>query len=580
MVKRVEFEEFEQRVRKKYSSNFSFKKSDYTTISNPITAKCKRHQVLIPLRAASHLTFHNPCKQCIRDEKFENYKPKVYKSLRENYPQFKLLDEIKDFNCTVRLLCPKHGVFKKETDRIIFKEIACKKCRWEEVGKKNSGSQRVSFVDFETRFVERYGNRLTLVSTEEKYQNFNSVLIAKCSDTSHPLVKKIARNFLKSNGCTSCKESAGERLTRLALEELKIDYVQEKRFATCRDQRELPFDFWLPKFTSLIEFQGMQHEISSERFGGIKTLQSTQRRDKIKKDWANQNNLNLIYLNDYNQIEKQILKKLKSKKTYDVQKVLKQLELKEKKCIQERWNGFLKRLNRKNKGRFDFSKSSWTIGQRKIEYICKIHGERSGYLYKLLKGEGCSFCAGNETNLEEIIARSRKRFGDQFDFSESVFLGTTVEMKIRCATHGIIKLTPERHFWLSKGCKDCSEKADDYSPKNFLRKAKDKFGKRFDYSDLGYIDANTKVKIRCIKHDHIFNILPGGHLRRITGGCKFCVLERIKETRGKIVEVEGIEYPTIKDAAEYYGLKSTTVRARLHLGWDIETAFTTPKKGE
>ena len=184
-------------------------------------------------------------------------------------------------------------------------------------------------------------------------------------------------------------------MTRFALEELKIDYVQEKRFASCRDKHELPFDFWLPKFTSLIEFQGMQHEISSERFGGIKTLQSTQRRDKIKKDWANQNNLNLIYLNDYNQIEKQILKKLESIKTYDVQKVLKQLELKEKKCIQERWNGFLKRLNRANKGRFDFSKSSWTIGQRKIEYICKNHGKRSGDLYHLLKGEGCSFCAGN-----------------------------------------------------------------------------------------------------------------------------------------------------------------------------------------
>ena len=121
MVNKVEFEEFEQRVRKKYSSNFSFKKSDYTTVSNPITIKCEKHQTLIPLRAASHLTFHNPCKKCIREEHFEVYKPKVYKSLREHYPQFKLLDEIIDFNCTVRLLCPKHGVFRKKTKRIIHR---------------------------------------------------------------------------------------------------------------------------------------------------------------------------------------------------------------------------------------------------------------------------------------------------------------------------------------------------------------------------------------------------------------------------------------------------------------------------
>ena len=577
MVNKVEFEEFEQRVRKKYSSNFSFKKSDYTTVSNPITIKCEKHQTLIPLRAASHLTFHNPCKQCIRDEKFEVYKPKVYKSLRENYPQFKLLDEIKDFNSTVRLLCPKHGVFRKKTDMIIFKVSGCRKCGWEEVGKKNSGSQRVSFVDFKTRFVERFGNLLTLTSTEEEYKNFTSVLTAKCSDPSHPLVKKIARNFLKSNGCTSCKESFGERLTRLALEGLNLEYVQEKRFASCRYKKELPFDFWLPEFSTLIEFQGKQHKISTKRFGGIKSFRELQKRDIIKKEWAEYNGVNLIYVTDYNKIKEQILKNLKSNKTYDVKKVLRQVELNEEEWNQEKWNSYLKRLNHTHKGRLDFSKSSWTMGSLKIEYICIIHGGRSGFLHALLKGHGCNRCAGHETNLEEIIARSREKFGNKFDFSESVFRGTEIEMEIRCATHGIIKLTPENHFWLSKGCKLCSKKADDYSPKNFLTKSKGMFGNRFDYTELGYIDSNTKVKIRCIKHDHIFIILPSKHPRNIPGGCKFCVLERIKETRGKKIKVEGTEYQSIKDAAEFYGLKSATVRARLHLGWDIETALKTPK---
>ena len=123
MVNKVEYEEFEQRVRKKFSSNFSFKKSDYTTLRKPITIKCEKHQILIPLREASRLTFHNPCKQCIRDEKFEVYKPKVYKSLRENYPQFKLLDEIKDFNSIVRLLCPKHGIFRKKQTELFSKKL-------------------------------------------------------------------------------------------------------------------------------------------------------------------------------------------------------------------------------------------------------------------------------------------------------------------------------------------------------------------------------------------------------------------------------------------------------------------------
>ena len=95
---------------------------------------------------------------------------------------------------------------------------------------------------------------------------------------------------------------------------------------------------------------------------------------------------------------------------------------------------------------------------------------------------------------------------------------------------------------------------------------------------MGYIDTATTVTIRCVKHDHIFNTLPYKHIRHLTGGCKFCVLERIKETRGKKIIVESTEYPSINDAAEFYGLKSATVRRRLKIGWDIETAFTTPKK--
>ena len=56
----------------------------------------------------------------------------------------------------------------------------------------------------------------------------------------------------------------------------------------------------------------------------------------------------------------------------------------------------------------------------------------------------------------------------------------------------------------------------------FLEKCKIKFGDRFDYSFVDYVNSKTPIKIKCIKHDHFFNQLPNEHLRG-RNGCKKCI---------------------------------------------------------
>lgn len=60
----------------------------------------------------------------------------------------------------------------------------------------------------------------------------------------------------------------------------------------------------------------------------------------------------------------------------------------------------------------------------------------------------------------------------------------------------------------------------------FLERAKQRFGDRFDYSEIQWRSYKSPVKIRCRKHPvHPITITPEKHLQT-TGGCCHCLRER------------------------------------------------------
>lgn len=113
----------------------------------------------------------------------------------------------------------------------------------------------------------------------------------------------------KVRTCFSCssKESVGEKRIREWLEKNKIIYEKEKRFKNCRDKRPLPFDFYLPEYNLIIEFDGIQH---FKPIRGEKSYQITKEHDKIKNEYCVKNNIDLIRIK-YDQFYKidEILKK-------------------------------------------------------------------------------------------------------------------------------------------------------------------------------------------------------------------------------------------------------------------------------
>jgi hypothetical protein len=106
--------------------------------------------------------------------------------------------------------------------------------------------------------------------------------------------------------------SFGEMTIHRLLTQLDIPFEAQKRFKTIKSKKPLPFDFYLPNFELVIEYQGSQHYTESNRKHN-ESLIDIQKRDEIKRVGALENKLNYLAINETHEkeIEVTLIKKLK-----------------------------------------------------------------------------------------------------------------------------------------------------------------------------------------------------------------------------------------------------------------------------
>ena len=101
-------------------------------------------------------------------------------------------------------------------------------------------------------------------------------------------------SFIIDGGCPYCNESKGEKKVESFLIKNNIEHIFQCKFNDCKFYKELPFDFYLPKYNILIEFDGKQHHQIIEYFGGLDRFIDQKIRDTIKNIYCQQNNIKLI----------------------------------------------------------------------------------------------------------------------------------------------------------------------------------------------------------------------------------------------------------------------------------------------
>lgn len=101
--------------------------------------------------------------------------------------------------------------------------------------------------------------------------------------------------------CPICKESHGERKIREYLTKNNIEFIAQKTFPKLlgTGNKALSYDFYIPYKNLLIEFQGIQHyeptDFNNEGMEQAeKNFEIQQEHDKRKREYAKQNNIDLL----------------------------------------------------------------------------------------------------------------------------------------------------------------------------------------------------------------------------------------------------------------------------------------------
>jgi hypothetical protein len=186
----------------------------------------------------------------------------------------------------VIIICPIHGEFE-QTPKSHLRGAGCRKCGRQICGDKS----RLTTESFIEKANKTHNNFYDYSKTV--YINSRTKVQIICPV--HGLFEQNAKHHSLGIGCPLCKESKGEKEVREYLEQNNIKFIPQYKFADCKNIKPLPFDFYLPDHNTCIEYNGKQHYILNEFFGED-SFKLTQKNDKIKMGYCQNNNIPLIVI--------------------------------------------------------------------------------------------------------------------------------------------------------------------------------------------------------------------------------------------------------------------------------------------
>jgi len=144
------------------------------------------------------------------------------------------------------------------------------------------------------------------------YINSHTEVIIGCKK--HGWFSQIPSSHLAGRGCPDCQKSKGELSIIKLLDSKKIKYTKQKTFKDCINPKtkwKLKFDFELPEYKILIEYNGRQHyEKINYWHQGKGSLKNLRYRDQIKKDYAISHGYKFIVIKYTENIEEILNRKI------------------------------------------------------------------------------------------------------------------------------------------------------------------------------------------------------------------------------------------------------------------------------
>lgn len=141
----------------------------------------------------------------------------------------------------------------------------------------------------------------------------------------------------------------------------------------------------------------------------------------------------------------------------------------------------------------------------------------------LKAGKGCQTCYNNRRGktrvkgIEKFIEEARAVHGNKFDYSKTNYINDSEKVCVICPEHGEFWVSPAKHLRDHQGCPTCGRRRIDTN--DFIKRATEIHGDRYDYSKVVYKGRFKPVTIICPEHGE-FQQKPDRHLS--AQGCPLC----------------------------------------------------------
>lgn len=285
-------ESFIEKAIKIHGYEWDYSLVDYVNTSTKIKIICKKHGIF-EQTPNCHLRKRR-CPKCHGNMKYTNktfiekcekiWGPKLYKKYDLS------LIKYKDNKSPIKIFCKIHNDFFEQRPDMFLQKHGCDFC---------GGTFKLTTEDFIKKSKLIHGDSIDYSLVDYKGAHIKVKLI--CQKHQHEFKQKPYRH-LSGCGCPICKLSIGEKKIKNYLDNNKIYYISQHTFENCKYKNSLPFDFYLPKYKTCIEFDGIQHYKIVEHFGGKNTLELNKIKDNIKNNYCKINNIKLIRI-PYNKID-------------------------------------------------------------------------------------------------------------------------------------------------------------------------------------------------------------------------------------------------------------------------------------
>lgn len=184
------------------------------------------------------------------------------------YPE----QEYKNEKQKIRVICREHGEFLITSGKHKIGR-GCRDC---------VGNKPKTYDEWISVFRDVHGFRYTYPLQKISAERHITIICDKHGE----FQQDVRKHAYRSRGCPICRESKGEKSIAAFLDNNNIKYDRQKKFDDCKNKFPLSFDFFLPDYKILIEYDGEQHFREVSHWGGKEQYDILQHRDKIKTEWV------------------------------------------------------------------------------------------------------------------------------------------------------------------------------------------------------------------------------------------------------------------------------------------------------